>query len=83
MGQGLGVWKIVAYLMLLALVGALATLLNPYGADLHRWLIGALAVPRPEIQEWHPPVWFASSAIKWWVLMGLMLGGLACLAASA
>lgn len=32
-----------------------ATLLNPYGAELHGWLLGSLGEARPEITEWGPP----------------------------
>ena len=33
------------------------TLVNPYGWELHRWLLQSLSVPRPEITEWHPIHW--------------------------
>ncbi len=33
---------------------ALATLLNPYGPDLHRWLWHASTLSRPEVTEWWP-----------------------------
>lgn len=36
---------------LLAVAG---TLVNPYGADLHRWLAWSLGVPNPNITEWQP-----------------------------
>lgn len=32
-----------------------ATLANPYGLQLHRWLAMSLGQPRPEITEWAPP----------------------------
>lgn len=34
----------------------LATLLNPYGLELHAWLLGSLGQARPEITEWGPPL---------------------------
>lgn len=37
-------------------VCGLATLANPYGWELHRWMIGSLGTPRPEITEWGPPL---------------------------
>ncbi|TWT38855.1 hypothetical protein Enr8_05490 [Blastopirellula retiformator] len=41
-------------LTLMAVVGGLATLVNPYGPNLHRWLLASLGTARPEITEWHP-----------------------------
>lgn len=35
-------------------IGAL-TLLNPYGIELHQWLVHSLGEARPEIIEWHRP----------------------------
>ena len=32
-----------------------ATVVNPYGLGMHRWLIESLGSPRPEITEWAPP----------------------------
>lgn len=37
---------------LMATVGFLATLINPYGPGLHLWLLESLGQPRPEITEW-------------------------------
>jgi len=42
-------------LLTLTLSCSLATLANPYGADLHRWLLQSLSQPRPEITEWAAP----------------------------
>jgi hypothetical protein len=36
------------------LLAAAGTLVNPYGADLHRWLAWSLGVPNPNISEWQP-----------------------------
>ncbi len=33
----------------------LATLGNPYGLDMHRWLVSSLSQSRPEITEWAAP----------------------------
>jgi hypothetical protein len=35
-----------------ALGAGLATLVNPYGVALHRWLLWSLGVPNPNISEW-------------------------------
>lgn len=42
----------------IAAVGGLtaaATLINPYGIELHAWLLKSLGTPRPEITEWRAP----------------------------
>ena len=44
---------ILLRLSLIGLGSAAATLLNPYSLHLHRWLLSALQIPRPEITEWH------------------------------
>lgn len=61
----------VALLAVIGLASLLATLVNPYGIELHRWLLAALSVPRPEIQEWHPPQLFTLEATRLWWLLGL------------
>ena len=47
---------LAAIYAIVAVAGA-ATLLNPYGWGLHRWLSHSLGSPRPEIVEWLPPEW--------------------------
>jgi len=42
----------VCYLALIMVATMAVTLINPYGVGLHRWLIGSLGIPRPEIVEW-------------------------------
>lgn len=42
-------------LSVLGICCALATLANPYGWQLHAWLLKSLGQPRPEITEWLPP----------------------------
>lgn len=44
--------RLGCYLLAVAGVVCAATLLNPYGLDLHRWLYGSLGEARPEITEW-------------------------------
>ena len=76
MVDGVKSWPTALYLVVLAGIGALGTLVNPYGMDLHLWLVDSLSVPRPEIQEWHPPAWLDASSSKLWVMVGLMVWGL-------
>ncbi len=49
----------------------LATLLTPYGVELHQWLWGALHEARPEIGDWESPSLFSLSpeVIGFWVIM--------------
>jgi len=45
----------VLRLTCVGIVCAAATLLNPYGIELHAWLLESLRHPRPEISEWAAP----------------------------
>jgi len=58
----------------LALVGMgclAATLVNPYGLQLHGWLLASLGQPRPEITEWGAP--HPGDPVFWpLVLLGLV-----------
>ena len=56
-----------------------ATLINPYGIDLHRWLFASLGEARPEITEWAPP---APGKPVFWPFVTLIAGGVASLAGS-
>lgn len=67
---------VITHLSLLALAGMAATLINPYGLQLHQWLYESLRVPRPEIAEWHPPVFLGQTSIKLWLLLGFAAIGL-------
>lgn len=51
-----------------------ATLMNPYGIELHRWIAESLGSPRPEITEWGPPT---MDDRVFWPLVGLILINLA------
>lgn len=53
-----------------------ATLVNPYGHQLHLWLLASLGQPRPEITEWHPPQFFTALAIPLWLLLAVFLTSL-------
>ncbi len=68
--------RVVAHLSILAVAGMAATLINPYGLELHQWLYESLRVPRPEIAEWHPPDLFTETSVKLWLLLALTAIGL-------
>ena len=48
---------LVLHLLAILTACGLATLLNPYGIGLHRWLADSVLTPRPEIVEWHALDW--------------------------
>lgn len=50
--QGTGAARIVVHLLLITAASGMATLANPYGAGLHRWMVQSLGFARPEISEW-------------------------------
>jgi len=64
-------------LVLILAATILATFVNPYGPGLHRWLMFALGIPRPEITEWHP--WDLASGQTWLfvALLATIVGSLA------
>lgn len=54
LSEGRAARGLVMRLGMIVMATGLATLINPYGPGLHRWLLGSLGTPRPEISEWHP-----------------------------
>ncbi len=73
---GWSAWPLVAQFVAIVVVTALATLINPYGWEFHKWLYMDLSIPRPEILEWHRPDFASSYAIP---LMLLLATWVACL----
>ncbi len=69
-------WPIVGLLAGVLVVTLLATLANPYGIELHRWLLGALGKPRPEITEWRPPEFWSPVWPIWWLMVFVFLTAL-------
>ncbi len=45
-------WGLIRRFTLMIVVAGLATFINPYGPQLHLWLLSSLTQPRPEITEW-------------------------------
>ncbi|MFV0446124.1 MAG: hypothetical protein ACK5Q5_21310, partial [Planctomycetaceae bacterium] len=60
----------------------MATLLNPYGSDLHAWMLYDVLPARPEIMEWRPIrlIHDLDSFLPIWLLFGL--GGVSLLGTS-
>ncbi|MCA9062685.1 MAG: hypothetical protein KDA96_06485 [Planctomycetaceae bacterium] len=50
-----------------------ATLLNPYGSGLHRWMLSSLGRPRPEISDWMPLDLVSRNAIPFWMLVMMVI----------
>ena len=59
----------VALMSGLVVACGLATLLNPYGVELHRWLLHSLGTARPEILEWRPPMLWDVTWLSWWAMV--------------
>jgi hypothetical protein len=66
-------WPKVDLLTLIGIATIAATLINPYGCDLHRWLAVSLIEPRPEITEWLAPH-FGDPTFWPWVMMLAVIG---------
>ncbi|MCG8449529.1 MAG: hypothetical protein MI725_08120 [Pirellulales bacterium] len=54
----------------------LATLCNPYGLEMHRWLLASLSAARPEIAEWAAPKLSDPIFWPWIALMAAAAGSL-------
>jgi len=68
-GESVGVVKRLAMMIV---AGILATCVNPYGPNLHLWMLGTLSAAPPEIGDWAPlPIW-SSQATGFWLLMAVM-----------
>lgn len=61
---------------LYAVAAGLATLINPYGLEFHRWLYHDLRVPRPEIIEWRAPDLLAAENVPFVLLACIWLATL-------
>lgn len=69
-------WGLVRRMALMIAVAWLATFINPYGPNLHAWLLGSLGTPRPEISEWASLHLGSKPFIPFVILAALMLGAL-------
>jgi hypothetical protein len=67
--RGRQAFPMVIHIAAIMVAAAAATLLNPYGAELHRWLLQSLGTPRPEIVEWRPPELLSIVWVQWWLLV--------------
>ncbi len=68
--------RLAAWLGAVVLACGLATLVNPYGAGLHRWLWAAMHVPPPEVMEWHAPELLSTIGVAWCVMLAVSLAAI-------
>lgn len=68
-------WQLSLRFCTLIITSSFATLANPYGYELHLWLVESLRVPRPEVTEWHRLDLFGGGASKVWAVLGLTAVG--------
>ncbi|MEQ9406210.1 MAG: hypothetical protein RIK87_00735 [Fuerstiella sp.] len=69
-------WPTVRHHAMLFTVTVAACMINPYGMELHTWMLSSLGRPRPEISEWAPLPLFTVDGLPFW---GLALGAFLCL----
>jgi hypothetical protein len=77
--RGRSSWPTLLHLATVGLSCLAATLLNPYGLQLHDWLLVSLGQPRPEITEWGPP---HPGDPVFWPLVALVLLAMVSLSAT-
>ncbi len=76
LAHGRQAWSTAALLGAIVIAAGLATIVNPYGLELHQWLWESLGVPRPEITEWRPPEFLSLVWPTWWLMVALSLAAL-------
>jgi len=68
-------WPTVRHHAVLFAATVAACMINPYGIELHTWMLSSLGRPRPEISEWAPLPLFTVNGLPFW---GLLLGTVLC-----
>lgn len=69
-------WPAVRHHAVLYVATVAACLINPYGLELHTWMLSSLGRPRPEISEWAPLPLLSVDGLPFW---GLALATFLCL----
>lgn len=54
---------------ILFVASCIGCLLNPYGLELHSWMLSSLGRPRPEISEWAPLAVLSVQALPFWIIV--------------
>ena len=65
----------VVQLMIVTIASVAATLVNPYGLTLWKFMFAALELPRPEIADWGPLELWTFESIRFWMLLITVVGG--------
>ena len=73
LARGRQALPLVLHLTLILVVTAASTLVNPYGIEVHAWLLRSLGTPRPEIVEWRPPEIWSVVWVQWWLLVAVFI----------
>jgi hypothetical protein len=63
--------RFLLHLSIVTVAAVLATLMNPYGVELWRFMLNALTLPRPEIADWGPPALIGMEATRLWCLLAV------------
>ena len=66
---------LVVSLVMVTLASMAATLVNPYGLTLWKFMLAALELPRPEIADWGPLALWTFESIRFWLLLLTAVGG--------
>lgn len=63
--------RLLILLSLVTIAASLATLVNPYGIGLWKFMLAALELPRPEIEDWGPLELWSFEAVRFWCLISV------------
>ena len=74
--QGRSALGLAGWFALLVTAAGLATLINPYGPELHLWLVDSLGVPRPEINDFRAPDMLSLQRLPLWLMLAAMFSSL-------
>lgn len=59
-------------LAMMIIAGILATVLNPYGPNLHLWMADTLGAAPPEIGDWAPLAIWTTQSLGFWALIAVV-----------
>ncbi|MBL8811035.1 MAG: hypothetical protein JNM43_12725, partial [Planctomycetaceae bacterium] len=62
-------WKLLVNITLVTVACFAASLVNPYGTGLWKFMLDALLLPRPEISDWGRLELLTTESIRFWALM--------------
>ncbi|HQX50838.1 MAG TPA: hypothetical protein PLR25_13070, partial [Planctomycetaceae bacterium] len=77
LAHGRSASRAVLMLSLVSVISVAATLVNPYGLTLWKFMLAALKLPRPEIADWGPLELWTFESVRFWMLLVTTAGGFA------